>query len=148
MMAARQAEILEDILEMPQGFDTYVGERGTRLSGGQRQRISLARALLRRPRLLVLDDATSAVDPEVEQRILASLRQGAGHALLSRFWADNPWTRAYRREHEFVEPAEHVAEGGLFLFRPMADGLRHARAFDGRAAAFTAETLLARAGRR
>ncbi|HEU4329765.1 MAG TPA: ATP-binding cassette domain-containing protein, partial [Lapillicoccus sp.] len=53
------------------------GERGTTLSGGQRQRLSLARALLRRPRLLVLDDATSAVDPAVEQQILAALREAS-----------------------------------------------------------------------
>ncbi|MFK4089723.1 ABC transporter ATP-binding protein [Kribbella sp. NPDC020789] len=59
---------------LPDGLDTKVGERGTTLSGGQRQRIALARALVRRPRLLILDDATSAVDPQVEARILAGLR--------------------------------------------------------------------------
>jgi len=67
------------------GLDARLGERGTSLSGGQRQRIALARALVRRPRLLVLDDATSAVDPEVEGRILAGLREaedGAGATLL------------------------------------------------------------------
>ena len=58
----------------PTRLDTQLGERGTSLSGGQRQRISLARALVRRPRLLILDDATSAVDPEVEARILSALR--------------------------------------------------------------------------
>ena len=58
----------------PHSLDTRLGERGTSLSGGQRQRISLARALVRHPRLLVLDDATSAVDPEVEARILGALR--------------------------------------------------------------------------
>lgn len=63
---------------LPRGLDTPVGERGTTLSGGQRQRLALARALVRRPRLLVLDDATSAVDPDVEARILAALRGGGG----------------------------------------------------------------------
>jgi ATP-binding cassette subfamily B protein len=58
---------------LSRGLDTQLGERGTTLSGGQRQRLALARALVRRPRLLVMDDATSAVDPEVEQRILAAL---------------------------------------------------------------------------
>jgi ABC-type multidrug transport system fused ATPase/permease subunit len=62
------------VAALPDGLDTRLGERGTSLSGGQRQRLSLARALVRRPRLLILDDATSAVDPEVEARILASLR--------------------------------------------------------------------------
>ncbi|MBD3913499.1 ABC transporter ATP-binding protein [Nocardioides hwasunensis] len=62
------------VAALPEGLDTRLGERGTSLSGGQRQRLSLARALVRRPRLLILDDATSAVDPEVEARILASLR--------------------------------------------------------------------------
>ncbi|WP_239021813.1 ABC transporter ATP-binding protein [Nocardioides jishulii] len=73
----RTAQAEEFVRALPLGLDTPLGERGTSLSGGQRQRLSLARALLRRPRLLVLDDATSAVDPEVEQRILASLRSGA-----------------------------------------------------------------------
>src|SRR5690606_196266 len=60
---------------LPEGLDTVIGERGGTLSGGQRQRIALARAIWRRPRLLVLDDATSAVDPSVEQAILAGLRE-------------------------------------------------------------------------
>jgi ABC-type multidrug transport system fused ATPase/permease subunit len=63
------------VAALPDGLDTQLGERGTSLSGGQRQRISLARALVRKPRLLILDDATSAVDPEVEARILAALRE-------------------------------------------------------------------------
>ena len=62
------------VAALPEGLDTRVGERGTTLSGGQRQRLALARALVRRPRLLVLDDATSAVDPSVEARILDALR--------------------------------------------------------------------------
>ena len=63
---------------LPDGLDTRIGERGTTLSGGQRQRLALARALVRRPRLLVLDDATSSVDPQVEARILAGLRDVGG----------------------------------------------------------------------
>lgn len=75
--ALRIAQADGFVAALPDGLETRLGERGTSLSGGQRQRISLARALVRRPRLLILDDATSAVDPEVEARILAGLR-GAG----------------------------------------------------------------------
>ncbi|WP_068757192.1 ABC transporter ATP-binding protein [Thermobifida cellulosilytica] len=63
------------VAALPQGLDTRLGERGTSLSGGQRQRLALARALVRRPRLLILDDATSAVDPQVEAQILGGLRE-------------------------------------------------------------------------
>ncbi|NDL55454.1 ATP-binding cassette domain-containing protein [Phytoactinopolyspora sp. XMNu-373] len=63
------------VRDLEGGLEAPVGERGSTLSGGQRQRLALARALVRRPRLLVLDDATSAVDPEVERRILAGLRE-------------------------------------------------------------------------
>jgi ATP-binding cassette subfamily B protein len=83
--ALRTAQADGFVAALPHGLDTRLGERGTSLSGGQRQRISLARALVRRPRLLVLDDATSAVDPEVEARILGALRDdpaGAGATLL------------------------------------------------------------------
>ena len=72
--ALRDAQADGFVAALDGGLDARLGERGTSLSGGQRQRISLARALVRRPRLLILDDATSAVDPEVEARILASLR--------------------------------------------------------------------------
>jgi ABC-type multidrug transport system fused ATPase/permease subunit len=72
--ALRTAQADGFVAALSDGLDTQLGERGTSLSGGQRQRLSLARALVRRPRLLILDDATSAVDPEVEARILASLR--------------------------------------------------------------------------
>jgi ATP-binding cassette subfamily B protein len=72
--ALRAARADEFVAALPDGLATRVGERGTTLSGGQRQRLALARALVRRPRLLVLDDATSAVDPTVEAAILAGLR--------------------------------------------------------------------------
>jgi ABC-type multidrug transport system fused ATPase/permease subunit len=63
------------IRELPDGYDTVVGERGHTLSGGQRQRVALARALARAPRILILDDATSSVDPTVEADILGALRR-------------------------------------------------------------------------
>ncbi len=72
--ALRLAQADGFVAALAKGLDTVVGERGTTLSGGQRQRLALARAVVRRPRLLVLDDATSSVDPSVEQRILAGLR--------------------------------------------------------------------------
>ncbi|MEU4780335.1 ABC transporter ATP-binding protein [Micromonospora sp. NPDC023633] len=78
--ALRLAEADGFVAALPDGLDTKVGERGTSLSGGQRQRLTLARALAGRPRLLVLDDATSAVDPRVEAAILAGLRSSAGEA--------------------------------------------------------------------
>ncbi|GAB3197152.1 ABC transporter ATP-binding protein [Nocardioides hungaricus] len=80
--ALRAAQADGFVAALPEGLDTRLGERGTSLSGGQRQRISLARALVREPRLLVLDDATSAVDPEVEARILEALRSGSHGATL------------------------------------------------------------------
>ena len=67
--AARQAEIYDDIMAMPDGFDTYVGERGALLSGGQKQRVSIARIFLKNPPILILDEATSALDSVTEARI-------------------------------------------------------------------------------
>lgn len=69
VMAAREAEIYDDIMEMEDGFQTYVGERGARLSGGQRQRIAIARIFLKDPKILILDEATSALDTVTEQNI-------------------------------------------------------------------------------
>ena len=67
--AAKKAEIYDDILAMPKGFDTYVGERGTLLSGGQKQRVAIARIFLKNPPILILDEATSALDSVTEAKI-------------------------------------------------------------------------------
>ena len=67
--AARRAEIYDDIMQMPDGFQTYVGERGVMLSGGQKQRVSIARIFLKNPPILILDEATSALDSVTEARI-------------------------------------------------------------------------------
>jgi ABC-type multidrug transport system fused ATPase/permease subunit len=108
--AARLAGVERFVHELPDGYATQIGERGTSLSGGEQQRVALARALVRRPRVLLLDDATSAVDPSVETEILRGL-QGA----------DLPSTIvvvAYRRssimltdEVVFVDEGRVVAHG-------------------------------------
>ncbi len=71
--AAVRAEIHKEIMEMPNGYDSYIGERGVMLSGGQKQRLSIARVFLKNPKILVLDEATSALDTVTEQRIQQSL---------------------------------------------------------------------------
>lgn len=102
--AARMAGAAGFIAELPEGYATRLGERGTNLSGGERQRIALARALVRRPRVLILDDATSAVDPSVEAQILTGLRR-----------ADLPSTVvvvAYRRSSIALADEVIFIEGG------------------------------------
>lgn len=80
---ARLASVHEDILRLPQGYETEVGERGVMLSGGQKQRISIARALLLEAEILILDDALSAVDGRTEHQILYNLRQwGEGRTVI------------------------------------------------------------------
>ena len=77
--AAKRAEIFDDVAQMPQGFDTYVGERGVRLSGGQKQRIAIARMFLKDPAILILDEATSALDSITEAKVqtaFAALSRG------------------------------------------------------------------------
>ncbi|MBB5476558.1 ABC transporter ATP-binding protein [Micromonospora parathelypteridis] len=113
--ALRLAEADGFVAALPDGLDTMVGERGTSLSGGQRQRLTLARALAGRPRLLVLDDATSAVDPRVEAAILAGLRSSTAEPGVP---AASILVVAYRRatialadEVIYVEQGRVVARG-------------------------------------
>ena len=76
--AAKAANIHADIMDMPDGYDTRVGERGLRLSGGQKQRVAIARAILRKSPIIVLDEATASVDVETEKQIHAAISDLAG----------------------------------------------------------------------
>lgn len=100
--ALRLAAADDFVRELPDGLDTVLGERGSSISGGQRQRLSLARALVREPAVLLLDDATSALDTEVESRVLAALREiGAG--------TDGPATVIVANRLSSIELADRVA---------------------------------------
>jgi ATP-binding cassette, subfamily B, bacterial len=111
--ALRLAQADGFVAALPHGLDTHVGERGATLSGGQRQRLALARALVRRPRLLVLDDATSAVDPHVEAAILAGLR-AASHGTTVVVVAYRKGTIALADEVVFIANGR-VADHGTHL---------------------------------
>jgi ATP-binding cassette subfamily B protein len=147
--ALRTAQADGFVAALPHALDTRVGERGTTLSGGQRQRLALARAVVRRPRLLVLDDATSSVDPQVEQRILAGLRRlgerdGSGSTVV--VIAYRRATIALADEVVFVEDGRIAARGTheeLLRTSPGYQDLVHAyeRAEAERAAALTGDLL-------
>ena len=122
MEAARLAAVHDDILRLPQGYDTPVGERGVTLSGGQRQRVAIARALLADAPLLLLDDALSAVDTETEARILGHLRQArvgrtvviAGHRLSAVADADRTVVLQAGRVVEAGTHAQLLAHDGWY----------------------------------
>ncbi len=95
---------------LPDGLNTEVGERGVGLSGGQRQRLALARALVRRPQVLLLDDTTSALDPSTEAKVLANLRVALGQTTVVAV-ASRPSTIALADDVLFLENGEVVAHG-------------------------------------
>lgn len=108
--AAREACILNEIEDLPRGFETLVGERGVQLSGGQKQRIALARALLNEPRVLIMDDPLSAVDANTEANILQALeRAGEGKTLIL---ITNRVAAARRANRIIVLDDGHVVEQG------------------------------------
>jgi len=120
--AAKAAEAHEFILQLPQGYDTIVGERGQKLSGGQRQRVSIARAVLKDPPVLILDEATSAVDNETEaaiQRSMQVITQGrttlvVAHRLSTIVNADRIYVLDKGRVTETGNHAQLLAENGLY----------------------------------
>ena len=132
--AARAAFIHDRIMELPEGYDTVVGERGFRLSGGERQRLSIARVILHQPRVLILDEATSALDTASERYVQAALQplmQGRttlviAHRLSTIMSADVIYAVDRGRIVEYGPHEELLARGGLYasLYREQFDSGR------------------------
>ena len=122
LAAAEAAYAQEFIRELPEGFDTYLGDRGVRLSGGQRQRIAIARAILKNPPLLLLDEATSALDAQSEKMVQAALDKAMvgrttlviAHRLATVQRADVIWVLERGRLMEQGTHAQLQAKGGLY----------------------------------
>lgn len=122
MRAARLAGAHEFILELDEGYDTRVGERGASLSGGQRQRIAIARALLTSPRILIFDEATSALDYESERAVMRNIEEIAAdrtmiiiaHRLVTVEHCDRILVLDHGRLAEQGTPAELLAAGGIY----------------------------------
>jgi len=132
--AARAAFIHDRIVELPEGYDTRVGERGYRLSGGEKQRLAIARALLKDPRILVLDEATSALDTTSERIVQRALQPLIGsrttiaiaHRLSTILAADVIFVLDHGRIVECGSHAELLQRGGLYagLYRAQFSGGR------------------------
>ena len=120
--AAKMAGAHEFIMQLPKGYDTYVGERGVRLSGGQKQRISIARVFLKDPPILILDEATSALDNESERLVQQSLEKLAhgrtvftiAHRLTTIKGADVIWVLTEKGVEETGSHEELIRKGGLY----------------------------------
>ncbi len=133
--AAVLAEIHKEIMEMPDGYDTYVGERGIMLSGGQKQRLSIARVFLKNPPILILDEATSALDSVTEQKIQSSLEalsEGRTSIIIAHRLSTirNADRIAVIDDERIVESGSHeelMAKGGRYADLQAAQGLRNAQ---------------------
>ena len=122
IQAAKLAGAHDFISALPQGYDTFVGERGVKLSGGQKQRISIARVFLKNPPILILDEATSALDNESERLVQQSLEKLArgrtvftiAHRLTTIRGADTIWVLTENGVEEMGSHAELMKKGGLY----------------------------------